>query len=119
MLLQRDRPMNRKQQNKRLSYMNHVRVVEYAEGQTVSLLEIHGIGKSTLKGLWSLGIETAEQLFEAEPAKLGLCLRRKGLPLGNDQQAEQTIIAWQSEILALMVQRTGPRTLDWEELDTE
>jgi hypothetical protein len=104
------------QHNKRLNYLNHIRVVEYAEGQSVSLLEIRGIGRSTIKALWSLGIQTAQQLFEAEPEKLGLCLRRKGLPLGNDQQAKQTIAAWQSEILTLMVDRTGPKALAWEEV---
>ena len=109
--------MNTEMQRRRQEYLNHVRVLEYAEGQTVSLLEVHGVGKGTIQGLWKIGIQTAEQLLACDIDVLHSGLKTLGLPLGNPDQAHSKIEGWRDQVKRLMTARAGncPAPLPWED----
>ena len=111
--------MSTEMKRRRQEYLNHVRVLEYAEGQTVSLLEVHGIGKGTIQGLWKLGVQTAEQLMKCDVDVLQSGLKTLGLPLGDPNNAREKIEGWREQVGRLMEARSGacPQALPWEEED--
>lgn len=111
--------MSTEMQKRRHDYMNHLRVLEYAHRQVVSLLEIHGIGKGTIQALWQTGIDTAEALMACDVDLILAGLRAAGLPLGDAPQAKQVVLGWREQIRRKQDARKGcvPEPLPWENED--
>jgi len=92
-------------------YTKIIRAHELAERQTVSLLEIPGIGRGTLKALWRGGITTADQFAAASTGKLAEVLSTRMPIYRNRERTQPTIKAWQNEIIRLRNAR--PPAPDW------
>ncbi len=92
-------------------YTKIIRAHESAERQTVSLLEIPGIGRGTLKALRRGGVTTADQFAAATPEKIADVLSVRMPLYRNRERTLPTIKAWQNEIIRLRQAR--PPAPNW------
>jgi len=74
-----------------------IRIHEWAEHQLVSLLDIPGVGKGTIRALWKVGVTTARMLIDADPEELARQLRPYGIPQCRAEQAPDRIRVWQRD----------------------
>jgi ABC-type phosphate/phosphonate transport system ATPase subunit len=81
--------------------LSYVRAHELAEGQVVSLLEIDGIGKATLRALYKLEVDTADKVLAAPTSALLQELASYRLPVGKITQRQETIEGWKGQIQRL------------------
>lgn len=77
-----------------------IRTHEWAEHQLVSLLEINGVGKATVRALWRSGVTTAAILREADAEALARQLREHGIG-----QSPTVIRGWQQQVEELWTER--------------
>jgi hypothetical protein len=78
-------------------WIMRIRTQEWAEHQTVSLLDITGVGRATIKALWGVGVTTAKMLIDANPEELARQLQARGIPQCRPEDAPDIVRGWQRE----------------------
>ena len=71
------------------------RTHEWCEHQLVSLWDVPGIGKGTIRALISVGVSTAQELMAADVNDLAAKLRPWNIPPCPIDKAPQVIREWQ------------------------
>jgi hypothetical protein len=86
-------------------YKNYVRAYEFAERQIVSLIDIDGIGRSTLYALYEIGMDTADKILATPTAEILEKLASHEVPRGKAERRQQIVDGWKVQIRELQLHR--------------
>lgn len=86
-------------------YVKQIRAIELHE--RVSFLEIHGIGKRTIRALYKIKVTTASLFMERDTDELIEGLQPFGVVPIDEAKARNKIDEWKGEIQRLLNEREG------------
>lgn len=91
-------------------YRLRQRTMDWAQHQFVSLLELEGVGRMTLKALHKIGIETATDLLHADAEDVANRLLPYNIPPCQHRTRLRIVREWQQAIAWKLAEREKAAT---------